>query len=123
MVQEREPTSVEVEGSIMRTVRAIIEKKRDGKTLSHDDIQFMVRSIVQGSATRAQAAAFLAFVFSNGLCHEETASLTMAMAYSGDTLSWDCMEKVVDKHSTGGVGDKVSLVLAPLWRSLGVRYP
>ncbi|MEC7986665.1 MAG: thymidine phosphorylase [Myxococcota bacterium] len=107
----------------MRTVRAIIEKKRDGKTLSHDDIQFMVLSIVQGSATRSQAAAFLAFVFSNGLSHEETASLTMAMAYSGDTLSWDCMERVVDKHSTGGVGDKVSLVLAPLWRSLGVRIP
>lgn len=84
----------------------------------------MVDGIVSGGVTRAQASAFLAFVYVHGMSTEETVALTMAMANSGDRMSWDGLDgPFVDKHSTGGVGDKVSLVLAPLWAELGSMVP
>ena len=102
----------------------ILEAKRDGQVLQDDEIETVIRGIVDGSVTRAQAAAFLSFVFVQGMNVDETVALTNAMATSGDQLSWDGLDgPFVDKHSTGGVGDKVSLVLAPLWAELGCVVP
>ena len=102
----------------------ILETKRDGGELSADQILSMVNGVVDGSVTRAQAAAFLAFVHQQGMSVEETVALTAAMADSGERMSWDGLAgPFVDKHSTGGVGDKVSLVLAPLWAELGSMVP
>jgi len=105
-------------------IDTILQAKRDGQALSADQIRRVVNGIVDGSITRAQAAAFLAFVFQQGMTVEETVALTEAMADSGDRLSWSGLDgPFVDKHSTGGVGDKVSLVLAPLWAELGSMVP
>jgi len=102
----------------------ILETKRDGGALSADQIGQVVAGIVDGSITRAQTAAFLAFVFQQGMTVEETVALTAAMADSGERMSWAGLDgPFVDKHSTGGVGDKVSLVLAPLWAELGSMVP
>lgn len=80
--------------------------------------------VVDGSVSRPQAAAWLAFTFLRGLDDRETVALTQAMTDSGDRLSWPGIDgPFYDKHSTGGVGDKVSLVLAPLWAELGWRVP
>ncbi len=105
-------------------IHELLEAKRSGRTLTSQQIHSFIRGVVDGSITRAQAAAFLSFVFLNGMDVDETVALTEAMVQSGDQLSWDGMEgPFVDKHSTGGVGDKVSLVLAPLWAELGSRVP
>lgn len=88
------------------------------------DIEGFVAGVVDGSVSRAQAAAWLAFVYCRGMSPDETAALTRAMTASGTVLTWPGLAgPFVDKHSTGGVGDKVSLVLAPLWASLGLRVP
>ena len=101
-----------------------LQAKRDGKTLSEAQIREFIDGVVDGRVTRPQTAAFLAFVFNQGMTVDETVALTMAMVDSGDRLDWSQMEgPFVDKHSTGGVGDKVSLVLAPLWAELGCRVP
>ena len=104
-------------------VREVIEKKRDGGILNTTEINSFVTAVVKGDASRAQAASFLAFSYANGLNIEETASLTLAMADSGTRLSWVSPDPLIDKHSTGGVGDKISLILAPLWVCLGYRVP
>jgi pyrimidine-nucleoside phosphorylase len=105
-------------------IHDVLERKRDGHPLTADQIYSLVQGIVDGSVTRAQAAAFLSFVFCNGMTVEETVALTEAMVQSGDQMSWDGLDgPFVDKHSTGGVGDKVSLVLAPLWAELGSFVP
>ena len=105
-------------------IHEILEAKREGKTLSEAQIREFIEGVVDGTVTRPQTAAFLAFVFNRGMSVEETVSLTMAMVESGDRLEWADMDgPFVDKHSTGGVGDKVSLVLAPLWAELGSRVP
>ncbi len=105
-------------------IHQILETKRAGGVLTAEQIHRMVEGVVNGTVTRAQAAAFLAFVYCQGMDVDETVALTEAMVQSGDQLSWDSMDgPFVDKHSTGGVGDKVSLVLAPLWAELGCRVP
>ena len=105
-------------------IDTILGTRRDGWRLSDAQIRAFVSGVVDGSVTRAQAAAFLAFTAVRGMHDEETAALTWAMTESGDQLSWPGLDgPFVDKHSTGGVGDKVSLVLAPLWAELGVRVP
>ena len=104
-------------------IEAVLEKKRDGGSLDEGEIRWLVGGIVDGSVTRAQTAAFLAFTFLRGMSDAETVALTLAMRDSGEVLSWDVDGPVVDKHSTGGVGDKVSLVLAPLWAELGFKVP
>jgi len=102
----------------------VLQAKRDGHELTTDQINFLIEGIVSGQVTRAQSAAFLSFVYTQGMTVEETVALTMAMVDSGDRLAWrELAGPFVDKHSTGGVGDKVSLVLAPLWAELGAYVP
>jgi thymidine phosphorylase len=101
-----------------------LEQRRDGELQGEAEIGGFVRGILDGSVTRAQAAAWLAFVYTRGMSDAETVILTRAMTDSGDRLSWEGIEgPFIDKHSTGGVGDKVSLVLAPLWAAMGYRVP
>jgi pyrimidine-nucleoside phosphorylase len=105
-------------------IQETLEAKREGRELSDAQIRELIEGVVDGKVTRPQAAAFLAFVFHQGMTVDETVALTVAMAESGDRLEWSGLEgPFVDKHSTGGVGDKVSLVLAPLWAELGGRVP
>lgn len=99
----------------------LIQKKRNKKDLSKEEIQFIVTGYTNGSIPDYQMSAFLMAVCINGMNHEETAALTVAMAESGDQLDLSMIEGLkVDKHSTGGVGDKTSLVLSPMIASLGV---
>jgi len=98
----------------MRTVD-IIAKKRDGKALSRDEIDFFVQGFTAGEIPDYQAAAWSMSVLLRGMDARETADLTWAMAHSGETLDLSSVASfVVDKHSTGGVGDKTTLVVAPL---------
>ena len=101
----------------------IIRKKRDGLTIEADELQFLMRGLVDGKVSNEQAAAFAMAVFFNGMEIGERVALTIAMRDSGDVLTWDLGGPVVDKHSTGGVGDNVSLVLAPALAACGVYVP
>jgi pyrimidine-nucleoside phosphorylase len=102
----------------------ILRRKRAGETLDAAAIEAFVAGVLDGSVSRPQAAAWLAFSFVRGLDDGEAIALTRAMTDSGDRLSWEGLEgPFIDKHSTGGVGDKVSLILAPLWAELGWRVP
>lgn len=96
-------------------VPTIIERKRDGKTLDEGEIRHLVKAFTDGSMPDYQMSAFAMAVYFQGMDAGETAALTRAMLESGTSFSWPAhAPRVVDKHSTGGVGDKVSLVLAPL---------
>lgn len=102
----------------------IIMKKRDGGELSHDEIAFIVNSYVAGSIPEYQISAWLMAVFFKGMTPKETADLTEIMLHSGKTMDLSGLKgPFVDKHSTGGVGDKVSLILAPLVAACGVQDP
>jgi len=102
----------------------IIAKKRDGQALSTDEIDVLVQGLVDGGIVDAQAGAFAMATLLNGMDDAETVALTRAMARSGRQLSWDDLPgPAVDKHSTGGIGDKVSLVLAPLLAAAGAYCP
>jgi pyrimidine-nucleoside phosphorylase len=102
----------------------IIRKKRDGETLSKAEIRYFIEEFIRGNIKEYQISAFLMTVFYNGLNEEETLYLTEAYLHSGKTIDLsDISGAKIDKHSTGGVGDKVSIVLAPLAASLGVRVP
>jgi len=102
----------------------LIAKKRDGVELSPSEIADLVGGVVDGSLGDAQLGAFLMAVCCNGMTAEETAALTLAMRDSGRVLCHDQVDrKKVDKHSTGGVGDKVSLLLAPMVAAAGVAVP
>ncbi|MDE9450387.1 thymidine phosphorylase [Aliiroseovarius sp. Z3] len=105
-------------------IAEIIRKKRDGKNLTHDEIAQMVQGISDNSASDAQVAAFAMAVLLNGMKRDEAAALTLAMRDSGDVFDWsDLPGPVVDKHSTGGVGDNVSLMLAPIVAACGAYVP
>lgn len=99
----------------------IIEKKRDKKELNRKEIEFFINGYTKGEITDYQAAALIMAIYINGMTAEETTNLTIAMSESGDVLDLSKFGKnVVDKHSTGGVGDKVSIVLLPIIASLGI---
>lgn len=103
---------------------SLIESKREGKELSAAQLREIIRATVEGTIPDYQLAAFLMAVFFRGLNTSETTALTLAMRDSGDVLSFPKDNRpLVDKHSTGGVGDKVSLPLAPLLSCLGFRVP
>ena len=102
----------------------IIRKKRDGHSLSDSEIQYYIEGIANGSVSESHIAAFCMAVIFKGMSVEETFSLTDQMVKSGDKLNWKDLDgPVVDKHSTGGVGDKVSLMLAPIVASCGIYNP
>ncbi len=108
---------------MMRAVD-IIRKKRDGEKLSRDEIRFFIDKFVGGEIPDYQMSAFLMAVFFRSMDFEETTALTDAMMHSGTVLDFsDVPAPKVDKHSTGGVGDKISLPLAPLVASCGVAVP
>lgn len=99
----------------------IIEKKREKQELNKKEIEFFVKGYTDGTIMDYQAAALVMAIFIHGMTKEETTNLTLAMANSGEILNLSNLNKIiVDKHSTGGVGDKVSLVLLPLVASCGV---
>ncbi len=103
---------------------SLIESKREGKTLTPDQIQAFVREFTAGTIPDYQMSAMLMAIFFRGLNTAETRALTLAMRDSGDVLKFPRDPRpLVDKHSTGGVGDKVSLPLAPLLACLGFRVP
>lgn len=99
----------------------IIEKKRDKIELSNEEIKFFVDGYTNGTVTDYQAAALVMAIYLNGMTDEEITSLTLAMAESGEVLDLSKLgENVVDKHSTGGIGDKITLILMPIVAALGV---
>ena len=98
----------------------VIKKKRDGFSLTKEEIDFFIKGYVDGTIPDYQASAFCMAVFYKGMTEEETANLTMAMANSGDTVDLSRFGTLTaDKHSTGGVGDKTTLIVAPICASLG----
>jgi thymidine phosphorylase len=102
----------------------IIRKKRDGTALTPDEIAFFVNGVADGSVADYHVAAWLMAVYLNGMNEAEQAALTESMWYSGETLSWaHIAAPKVDKHSTGGVGDKTSLILAPIVAACGGCVP
>jgi thymidine phosphorylase len=102
----------------------IIRKKRDGAELSSEEISFIVEGLTSGAVTEGQVAAFAMTVFFKGMVMRERVALTLAMRDSGRVMSWSDMPgPVLDKHSTGGVGDTVSLMLAPAVAACGGYVP
>ena len=104
----------------------IIRKKRDGLKLSDPEIAFMVKGLNDETISEGQIAAFAMAVFFQGMEMDERIALTREMTNSGDVLEWDSLKlpgPIVDKHSTGGVGDKVSLMLAPIVAACGGFVP
>jgi len=104
----------------------IIRAKRDGRALSGDEIESFIAGLTSGAVTEGQAAAFAMAVFFRDMNNDERVALTRAMRNSGAVLTWDDLAlpgPVVDKHSTGGVGDNVSLMLAPMLAASGVYVP
>ena len=99
----------------------IIEKKRDKQELSKEEIEYFITGYTSGEIADYQASALIMAIYINGMTKQETTNLTIAMAHSGEMLDLSILnEVIVDKHSTGGVGDKVSLILLPLVASLGI---
>ncbi len=103
--------------------RTIIESIRDGGQPNRDELNWFAAGLASGAVTDAQAGAFAMAVCLRGLSEEARVAFTLAMRDSGDVLAWDVGRPVVDKHSTGGIGDCVSLLLAPALAAAGVANP
>ncbi len=101
----------------------IIRKKRDGAPLTRDEVREFISGLTKGSISEGQVAAFAMAVFFKGMSAEEAVGLTLAMRDSGTVLKWDMPGPVVDKHSTGGIGDNISLMLAPMLAACGCYVP
>jgi thymidine phosphorylase len=101
----------------------VIRRKRDGHALSAEEIDWLVAGITDGSVSDAQVGALAMAIVIKGMERDERVALTGAMTRSGDVLKWDLDRPVLDKHSTGGVGDKVSLLLAPIVAACGGAVP
>ena len=101
-------------------IQDIIAKKRDGQELNKEEIHYFIKEYVAGNITDYHAAALVMAIYINGMNNEETTTLTLEMAHSGDVLDLSKIGTVVDKHSTGGVGDKITLVVMPIIASLGI---
>jgi len=100
----------------------IIAKKRDGIRLSKEEIDFFIEGYTKGEIADYQAAALVMAIYINGMEAEEIKDLSLAMANSGDRLDLsDISDIIVDKHSSGGVGDKITLIVMPIIASLGVK--
>lgn len=99
----------------------IIAKKRDNKELAKEEIEYFIKEYTIGNVTDYQAAALVMAIYINGMNEQEITNLSLAMAHSGEILDLSTLgENIVDKHSTGGVGDKVSIILLPIIASLGI---
>ena len=101
-------------------IKDIIAKKRDGLELSKEEIDFFISEYVKENIADYQVSALIMAIYLNGMTKSEILNLTMAMANSGDILDLSELGTVVDKHSTGGVGDKITLILAPIIASFGI---
>jgi pyrimidine-nucleoside phosphorylase len=102
----------------------VIRKKRDGEELSRDEIVFFIDGVTRGSVADYQISALLMAIYLNGMNDTEQEILTDAMLHSGNTLDFsDIAKPKADKHSTGGVGDKTSLLIAPLVAACGICVP
>ena len=105
-------------------IQDIMRRKRDGGELSLDQMQFLVAGAVDGTVSREQLSAWLMAAFIHGLSHAELHALTTAMRFSGETFDPTPLHKfAVDKHSTGGVGDKTSFLVAPIAAAAGLAVP
>lgn len=101
---------------------SIIAKKRDGQKLSKEEISWMINGLLNKTVEEYQISALLMAIYLNGMDTEETAALTDAMLFSGETLKFKG-KNVIDKHSTGGVGDKASFILGPIAAACGIKVP
>ena len=101
----------------------IIRHKRDGHELTHHQIKFMIDEFVVGAVPNYQMSAFAMAIYFQGMTSDETASLTTAMLESGNRLHWPENTAIYSKHSTGGVGDKVSLILVPILAACDLKLP
>ena len=100
----------------------IIEKKRDKQYLSKEEIDFFIKEMTNGNIPDYQVSALIMAIYLNGMNDTELTYLTNAMAHSGDTMDLEAMfGNTIDKHSTGGVGDKTSLIIGPIIASLGIK--
>ena len=101
----------------------VIRAKRDGRALTTAEVKDFIDGLTKGTVSEGQVAAFAMAVFFKGMSAEEAVGLTLAMRDSGTVLKWDLPGPVVDKHSTGGIGDNVSLMLAPMLAACGCFVP
>jgi thymidine phosphorylase len=101
----------------------VIRRKRDGSALSTEQVKDFIAGLTSGAVSEGQVAAFAMAVFFKGMTREEAVGLTLAMRDSGTVLQWDLPGPVVDKHSSGGIGDNVSLYLAPMLAACGLYVP
>jgi pyrimidine-nucleoside phosphorylase len=118
------PAERDAAGAALRSLRETIVKKRDGHALEDAEIRAWIRGVVEGTIPDYQSAALLMAIVFRGMTRAETLSLTEAMMRSGRVLDWKSLGRpTVDKHSTGGVGDKISIALAPWVAACGAVVP
>ena len=99
----------------------IIEKKKNSMELGKEEIEFFIKNYCNGNIPDYQAAALVMAIYINGMTQDEILNLTISMANSGEVLDLtDISKNIVDKHSTGGIGDKVTLILSPIIAEIGI---